>query len=384
MFRLTTAPARNARSFLGVPLIQAVTPTPTTSTSTPAAAAAASATAAAAVMGIRTIKLKPKKVSKRTSRPDPDAKFEKAMRTWDNSVGVTIRKRKFEELKRVHDTMYKNTMSSREMYDTYTQFLDRLGRNQDHMLEEYLRDEKHVSGGMLYEVAMVVIGFADMPPADWHVFCNLLNTAAYLGYEPAALTLAAALLRPNHDKYSYFNWPNAPNWHHARARVRRLIQEGRNPNAFVVEGLEHMNDDRFKDALASFRRALDVASSGSAVHFEWIGYCLSLQGRVLEKLGRIAEAVEVFRQLANLDYCDGYYHLARMRPRDPQAIDWLTKAAASHMEMAYKPLMQAHIRESQRLAREGNLELAKKHEMDAAEWGLLAEEAKKSRGPEED
>ncbi|KAL0931989.1 uncharacterized protein CTRU02_212942 [Colletotrichum truncatum] len=358
MFRLATTPARHAR-----PLVAGAVPR--------VLAAFAPIPPASAATSRRTIKMKPRVKSTPNLRPDPDAKHKRK----ETMTKIVLTKRALSEFRTRHRELQIQHVTAEEAYNIYSKYLDALANSKKspYWEAQFLYDT-NATAAALHETAIFVCTFPNMVQEEWYLYCNLLNSAAGMGYDASALSLARILLKSKVSKNSPFSYYN-PAWAKMRERCSALIKAGRDANAIVVEGLIHLyrktrDDDHL--AIEAFKRAEEVGSD--ATHFDWFGTCLEQMGETQLRLGQKKEATKTFTRLAGEDYAKGYYHLALLKPESEHYLYWLTKAAVSGIQSAFEPLMNEHLRLSELYEDEGQKKLAERHRNDALEWGRLHKE----------
>jgi len=172
-----------------------------------------------------------------------------------------------------------------------------------------------------------------------HVYLGhrMVNSAANLDYEPAVLSLVAHLFRQR-------QYPD-PKLEKLRAKFRRIVDQGRNPNALALHGMIlHIAVRNEVDAVAAFRRALEVGIENNtrvagfkwtaAADFEWAADCYYLLGKILAKRhGQKKEAMSLLEKAAlELDFPEAYYELAMLLDKDgPDGrwVQYMIKAAAN-------------------------------------------------------
>ncbi|GJC90201.1 hypothetical protein ColLi_13039 [Colletotrichum liriopes] len=356
MFRLTTVPVRHGRQLLaGLPSPAVHSPVPFVTTR-------------------RTLKQKVK------PRPSPQAK--KTLRPDRPPVKVTVEPRPLSDFQiRIKELGMKH-VTAQEAHGIYTKYMKAVAveeRPADWQ-EKFARDN-HISVAKLHETATLIFTFPKIHSSEFEVSCGMLNAAAGLGDDAAALSLGRILQHtdPNH----YFHW-DQPRWRNTRERCRALIEEGRDANALVLNGLVHLSRKTSKDdslALEAFVQAEKLGKD--AARFDWEPACLEGRGEASLRLKDKTKAEEAFSRLADLDCARGFYRLAKMFPRSQSYLDWLAKAAASGLSETYELLVDEHERLRSICMSQGREEEARRHERDAAEWTLIMR-AKATRGKELD
>ncbi|KAK2031820.1 hypothetical protein LX32DRAFT_671402 [Colletotrichum zoysiae] len=259
-------------------------------------------------------------------------------------------------------------VTAREAHEMYTKYMEASAANErpDGWREEFVRDT-NASAAKLHETAALVLALPALGSSEFEFFCTVMEAAAGLGDDAAALSLGRVLqrMRARHD---YFHW-DQPRWRRVRDRCMALIEEGRDANALVLKGLVHLRrNDPTDDSLALEAFVQAEAVGRSAGRFDWEPACLEGQGEAHQRLNQKRQAEEAFRRLADLDCARGYFRLARLLPRSESTLDWLTKAAASGLGEAYQLLVDEHERLRGICADQGREKEARRHEQDAAEW----------------
>lgn len=243
--------------------------------------------------------------------------------------------------------------------------------------------DNNVTAAVLHETGHFIYTFPDMVSDEFHLLCSMMDSAAGLGHDAAALSLGRVLIKLPGGKDNYFHFEN-PRWYKTRSRCLALIKEGRSANALVLDGLIHLKRNTPKDyrsALQAFGQAEEL--SKNAESFDWQASCLEGQGEAYLQLGEEQKAEEAFVRLADLGYPQGYFRLAQLRPESPEYLERITKAAASGIKEAYEMLVAEHERRREVCRAEGRVSEAAHHERDAAEWTRLLQASQRRNRREE-
>ncbi|OLN96806.1 hypothetical protein CCHL11_02265 [Colletotrichum chlorophyti] len=346
MFRFTTTPIRQGGHLLRS-VVQPVT----------------RITAPPSVVSRRTYAIKGKK----KLAPSPIAKAARNRPRRD----VVFETRPFPYFRSRHKELEIKHVTAKEAYDIYINYMKALAvpNKAADWQQQFVKDNNTTPAGV-YEVATFVSHFPNIAGDEYHLQCMMMNTAAEMKYEIAALSLGRQLYKAK-SKQNYFNFEQ-PRWQKARAICLRLIKEGRNANALVLNGLMHLERKTDRDdylALEAFHQAEALAKDSG--FFDWLASCLEGQGEAYLRLGEKNKAIDVFTRLAARDFPQGYWRLAQVLPNDPSYLELLSKAAASGIFDAFEPLMKEHDKLRQRSLDMGNADEALYHEREAAEWGRL-------------
>lgn len=225
--------------------------------------------------------------------------------------------------------------------------------------------ENNLTAGELHETAGLLYFMRNGTESELILQCNMMETAAGLGYDPSALTLGRRLYKAEGTK-NYYDWDN-PRWQHTRTRCLALIEEGRDANAMVFAGLRHLRRKTERDdylALEAFSQALEL--SKDAAHFDWRCTALEGQGDAYLRLGEKEKAKDAFSHLGQLGYARGWSRLAEMYPDDPGALGWLFKAAGAGIPGSHQKLVERC--EKNRESCAGDEKWADYWERHASEW----------------
>ncbi|KXH53743.1 hypothetical protein CSAL01_07693 [Colletotrichum salicis] len=232
--------------------------------------------------------------------------------------------------------------------------------------------ENNLTAGELHETAGLLSWMHDKKgEAELILRCSMMETAAGLGYDAAALTLSRILHHAEGSK-GYYDWDN-PRWQHTRTRCLALIAEGRDANAMVVAGLRHLRRKTERDdylALEAFSQALELGKD--AAYFDWCCTALEGQGDAYLRLGEKEKAKESFAHLGQLGYALGWSRLAQMYPDDPDVLHWLLQAAGAGISSSYEQLVELGEKRrklcAEAVGEAGHKEAADSWERHAAEW----------------
>ncbi|GKT47954.1 uncharacterized protein ColSpa_08135 [Colletotrichum spaethianum] len=317
------------------------------------------------------VKLRPSPQAKKTSRSDrPPAEVTVEPRRLLSDFQIRIKE---SDMKHV---------TAQEAHGIYTKYMKAVAVEEKPAdWQERLVKDSNASAAKLHETATLILTFPQIHSSEFEISCGMLNAAAGLGDDAAALSLGR-MLQHTESKH-YFQW-DQPRWRNTRERCRVLIEEGRDASALVLKGLIHLSRKTSKDdslALEAFVQAEKLGKD--ADQFDWEPACLEGQGEACLRLKDKKKAEEAFTRLVDLDCARGFYRLAKMFPRSESTLDWLTKAAASGLSETYELLVDEHERLRSICMSQGREEEARRHERDAAEWTLIMR-AKATRGKELD
>ncbi|TQN70004.1 hypothetical protein CSHISOI_05489, partial [Colletotrichum shisoi] len=343
MFRLTTASARHGKALLTgfpPPAVQAAAPTMATR---------------------RTLKGK-------TLRPSPGSKSGQSMSMKDRpELGTPRPLSHFEKAVKSLRPMH---VSGQEAHDIYMKYFDAASVKEKpaNWRQAFVKENK-ISAPKLHETAMALMTSPNSSDADFDGFCHMMDTAAGMGDDAAALTLGRMLYKRN--KKSYLHWDQMA-WRNTRERCRALMEAGRDPNALVLKGLVYKSRWTSEDnrtALEAFLRAEEIGKGIDS--FEWYLSCLRGQSEVYLRIGKKIEAAEVLTRLGERDYAEGFWGLAKLFPNDKSTMYRLQKAASSGLMPAHQGLVNEHEKLRKLCSAQGREEEARRHERDAAEWTLI-------------
>ncbi|KAK1633667.1 hypothetical protein BDP81DRAFT_379963 [Colletotrichum phormii] len=356
MFRLATAPTRSSGVSRHLLAGLATPPSP------------AWAPAAPSPTTTRTVKTKsklrplPGLKKTGTSKPSPPKPRD-----------IVFEPRSLTEFKiRLREISYMHVTAERahDIYMKYMQALARSDKPTDWQ-KAFVR-ENNITAGELHETAGLLSWMHDNKgEAELILRCSMMETAAGLGYDAAALTLSRILHHAEGSK-GYYDWDN-PRWQHTRTRCLALIAEGRDANAMVVAGLRHLRRKTERDdylALEAFSQALELGKD--AAYFDWRCTALEGQGDAYLRLGEKEKAKESFVHLGQLGYAVGWSRLAQMYPDDPGVLHWLLQAAGAGISSAYGQLVELGEKRrklcAEAVGEAGHKEAADSWERHAAEW----------------
>lgn len=191
---------------------------------------------------------------------------------------------------------------------------------------------------------------------------RMLDTAGALGYQPATLTLAFRALISGKIRDLKDYWPRVD------ARLKHIVDEGRSANAFVCQGLLLANRGDDDEAVAAWRRALQL-DNGT---LDWKSACLHHLGMAYKRQGKTSLAREAFTEATSLDNVDSCYELAALDSTEPRAIWLLTRAAMSGHRLAPAKLAELETESRKEALERGDGKAAAKHLQDAMEWSSIA------------
>ncbi|ROT40190.1 hypothetical protein SODALDRAFT_329863 [Sodiomyces alkalinus F11] len=232
---------------------------------------------------------------------------------------------------------------------------------------QFVKDH-HIALSLLYDIALHMLRTprspADGGAEDWNYATRLMQTAAELGHRPAVLELvrriittrsdAAALSREFPELYTSF---------------RRIVAEGRDPDAQTLQGLLHAKQGDETRALACLQKAKDL---GAGKPFFFKPLCLARMGTILEKQGKRELAESEYAELARENDGLGFYHLGLLYKTDPIAKWLLQKAASSGLSQAMRELGKMELEDYKKATEDGDQAAAQRHIADSQEWHRLA------------
>ncbi|KAK2003662.1 hypothetical protein LX36DRAFT_666317 [Colletotrichum falcatum] len=327
----------------------------------------------------RTLKYKPKVL------PSPPAKrkMPPAKRTVPPDMLLTkglVALRSLSDFQTPMEGLGIKHVTAQEAHEMHTKYMKALGAKQSlaGWQEEFARDT-NASAAKLHETAALAFALPRITGGDVEFGCTMLNAAAGLGDDAAALSLGRILRRKRSQGRSHWDQPR---WRHVRDRCLALVEEGRDANALVLKGSIHLERNTPEDNSLALEAFLQAEAIGKgAARFDWEPSCLDGLGQAHQRLGQKKQAEEAFTRLADLDYASGYYRLARLFPRGESTLGWLTKAAASGLSQTYQLLVDEHERLRRICTEQGREKEARRHGRDAAEWTSIMR-AHAARGKE--
>ncbi|KAK1510469.1 uncharacterized protein CCOS01_15300 [Colletotrichum costaricense] len=329
MFRLATAPTRTS----GVRRhLLACIPTPPSLPCAPAAPSPPPPTTMPTTT-TRTLKTKSK------LRPLPGLKKSSAREEKPKPRDVVFEPRSLTEFKILLRELAYMSVTAERAHDVYMKYMKALARpDKPQDWQKAFVKENNITAGELHETAGLLYFTNTSSESELILQFNMMETAAGLGYDPAALTLGRHLYRAE-GKKNYYDWDN-PRWHHTRTRCLALIAEGRDANAMVLAGLRHLNRETERDnylALEAFTQALALGKD--AAYFDWMCSALEGQGDAYLRLGEKDKAKDTFFHLGKLGYARGWSRLADLYPDDKGTMGWLFKAAGAGLPGSYQKLV---------------------------------------------
>ncbi|PFH57936.1 hypothetical protein XA68_14361 [Ophiocordyceps unilateralis] len=183
--------------------------------------------------------------------------------------------------------------------------------------------------------------------------------ASNMGFVPSTISLAMQLVRGGtFGKHKAFQM--------IEARFKKLVIEGKDPNAMTVDGQLLFTQTRFTLAAAMLAKALRVGSSD----FELKPSCQLYLAKTYLKLGRDVVAMDLFDQLAKIGVTEAHAELGRwLMTTDPnRARQHLYEAARGQPEL-YKDLFTISMKEAASASGKRNEDLLRW----ALEWWRLAD-----------
>lgn len=229
--------------------------------------------------------------------------------------------------------------------------------------------EHQINPSLLYDIAYFLFATMRAPSADqdleWKYAWRLMDTAGELGYDMATLDLTRRIIM--HDSGIEALRRNFPR---LEARFRALVDQGRDPNALVLQAMILMKHGQQSRALEVLQRSKALGEAGTP--FPWKHFCLSQMGKVLEKQGSRDQAEECYAELVRENSGLGYYHLAMLYKPDPIAKWLFHRAAALGVPQAVSELAGRETIDYKEALKAGDQQAASKHLLDAQEWQRLA------------
>ncbi|KAM0436949.1 hypothetical protein ACHAPT_002664 [Fusarium lateritium] len=183
-----------------------------------------------------------------------------------------------------------------------------------------------------------------------------------MGHQPSTISLARELIRAG-------AWGKAVQHRSIEPRFKQIVQEGRDRNAFTAEGERFFGLGMYDAAVKVLQRALGPEDSD----FEWKHHCQLCLGRSYLKLGRTAEAKEVFEGVGSGEAAVELAQLLRMSDPDRAEQYLYTAGINGHLE-TFRQLSEI---EFEKEARATDNKSKKDHGCWAMEWSRLADEREK-------
>ncbi|KAF4951382.1 hypothetical protein FSARC_12939 [Fusarium sarcochroum] len=223
-----------------------------------------------------------------------------------------------------------------------------------------LSGENDIPLKVLHEMACVL--WLARHSAAAHAFSIAMwASASEAGHHVSTLSLARCLMISG-------GWGKSQRLKRVENRFRQVVAEGKDQNALTAEGENFLQIGQYEAAVKILKPALSLNDSD----FEWRDDCKICLGKSYLKLGRSAEARQLFEAVENARISDADAELAQMlRKTNPdEARQRMYSAATGGRQDMFNQLAELELEKE---AQATDDESRKNHQLWAMEWLRLAE-----------
>ncbi|KAJ4268557.1 hypothetical protein NW762_002621 [Fusarium torreyae] len=223
-----------------------------------------------------------------------------------------------------------------------------------------LSGENDIPLEILHEVAALL--WLARPTAATHAFSTAMwASASEAGYHISTVSLGRCLMMSG-------GWGKLQGLKRVEDRFRQIVSEGKDQNALTAEGESFYKAGRYEAAVRILKRALSL----NDFDFDWRDDCQMCLGQSYLKLGRTAEARQVFEALGGARIPDADAELARMlRKTNPDAArQRMYSAAIGGRRDMFSQLAELELEQEAQVT---DSESKKDHQRWAMEWFRLAD-----------